>query len=430
MAHLRLLFSVVLLWAACTAHAQTTWPGYMHSLQPDWSDSPVPATLPADIAVTAPGPEVPPARARWSGLWQGWACANQVCDVKVAVERVRADGATVAYAGASATSNAAHRGEAQFVGEELQLRLPTGAKLVLRLRKAEGEGGDMEMSLWRPDTQLLSAGVLTQRPLGTPRRRSMEQLATPWTHEGKPVSLVMVVYRPETGNGPWPTVVVNHGSTGNGDRPELFGQVFTSLDVVRHFTQQGWQVIFPQRRGRGGSGGLYDEGFPPDRAHYSCDPYYAMPGFERALEDLDLVMRHVLARPDVDAKRVLLSGVSRGGILATAYAGLHPQHVAGVLNFVGGWMGDRCPQVDKINPVIFRRGAAYPRETLWLYGSGDSFYSLRHSRSNFEAFQAAGGKGRFVAYELQAGQNGHFIAGRPDLWRGDVDGYVRELKAP
>lgn len=355
----------------------------------------------------------------------GLGLRQPACDVKVAVERIQGEGATVVYAGASATSSNVHRGEARFVGDELHLRLHTAAMLILRLRA----DGDMEMSLWRSDTELRSAGVLTQRPLGPPRNRTVERLATPWTHEGQPVSLAVVVYRPE-GSGPWPTLVVNHGSTGNGDRPDLFGNVFTSLDLVRHFTQQGWQVIFSQRRGRGGSGGLYDEGFMPDRSRYSCNPADSLPGFDRAVEDLHLVMQHVVTRPDVDARRVLLTGVSRSGILAAAYAGQYPQHVKGVINFVGGWMGDRCPLVAQINPVIFRRAAAYPGPILWLYGSGDSFYSLRHSSANFEAFQAAGGQGRFVAYDLPAGQNGHFIAGRPDLWEADVQRYMRDLALP
>lgn len=309
------------LWlAAVAAHAQTAWPDYIHALNPGVSDSPVLATLPADVLIVPPSASLRAARAAWSGNWQGWACAGQVCDVKVAVERVDEGGATLVYAGASATGSVVHRGEAGFVADELHMPLPTGGKLVLRLRPA----GDMEMTIWRPETQLRSAGVLAQRLAPVQRRRTVEQLATPWTQAGQPVQLVLVVYKPEQGAGPWPTLIVNHGSTGNGDRPDLFARVFTSLDLVRHFTQQGWQVIFPQRRGRGGSGGLYDEGFTPDRSHYSCDPQHSLPGFDRALEDLDLVMQHVVARPDVDAKRVLLSGESRGGILATAYAGLHP----------------------------------------------------------------------------------------------------------
>jgi len=42
---------------------------------------------------------------------------------------VGADGATVVYAGASASGATVHRGEAQFVAEELHLRLDTGASL-------------------------------------------------------------------------------------------------------------------------------------------------------------------------------------------------------------------------------------------------------------------------------------------------------------
>jgi pimeloyl-ACP methyl ester carboxylesterase len=421
-----LLWIAIWLSTVAAAQARTPWPDYIGSLRPEVSSSAVTAEWPADLAVVPPDAPLPAERRRWSGRWQGWACAGMACDVKVAVERVDAERAIVFYAGASASSAVTHRGEADFVDDELHMRVHTGAKLVLRLRA----DGDMELSIWRPDTQLLSAGVLTQRPLVAPWRRNAESLPTPWTHEGQAVSLAVLVYRPQEGNGPWPTLVVNHGSTGNGDRPAVFGVPVVSMELVRHFTQRGWQVLFPQRRGRGGSGGLYDEGFLPDRSRYSCDPRDSLPGFERAQEDLHHVMQHVATRPDVDARRVLLAGVSRGGILASAYAGQHPQSVVGVINFVGGWMSDRCQHVEQINPVLFRRAAAYPRPMLWLYGSRDPFYALRHSRSNFDAFRTAGGRGRFVEYDMPAGQNGHLIAGRPDLWRADVDAYLREAVGP
>lgn len=418
----RLLIAVLLATVLGAAGAQTPWPAYMDTLQRDVSDSPVEAVLPVDVTVSTPPPDLPAARARWSGRWQGWACPSRSCDLRLAVERVDAHGAAVAYAGTSALATNVFRAEGRFVDDELHVVAPSGNRLAFRLRA----DGDMEMSLWRPDGQLLSAGVLTQRTLVAPYVRAVERLPTPWVEEGQPVALAVIRYRPRDGAGPWPTLVMHHGSTGNGDRPELFAVPWTAVEVARHFAAQGWQVLFPQRRGRGGSNGLYDEGFPPNRAAYACDPRHSLPGADRALEDVHHVMRHVASRPDVDAARLLIGGVSRGGILASAYAGQHPNGLQGVINFVGGWVGDRCSHADHVNQSLFRRAAAYPLPILWLYGDRDPFYALRHSRGNFEAFRAVGGQGRFVEYAFPAGQNGHALASRPERWRGDVDSYLRE----
>ena len=55
-------------------------------------------------------------------------------------------------------------------------------------------------------------------------------------------------------------------------------------------------VLFAQGRGRGQSDGLYDEGFERDRSRYACRPELAIPGLDRPVADLDVVMTHV--RPD------------------------------------------------------------------------------------------------------------------------------------
>jgi dienelactone hydrolase len=88
---------------------------------------------------------------------------------------------------------------------------------------------------------------------------------------------------------------------------------------------------------------------------------------------------------------ILMGGESRGGILSIAYAGRHPQQVAGVINFVGGKLGT----ASEVNGALFRCGAAFLGPTLWPYGENDSFYSLGHSRSNFAAFQEGGREGHF-----------------------------------
>lgn len=396
-----------------------TWPPVMSQLRAGPSESSVSAELPSDTAIEQTNVST---KARWGGIWRGWACFSAQCDVKIAIEKLSADAATVVYAAASAVQRTTERGEARFVNNDMQMKLHSGATLVLRLR----EDGDMEMSLWSSAEQLISLGVLTQKPF--PYARTIERVPTPWQEGGRAQTLEMVVYRP-AGSGPFPTLIFNHGSTGQGDRPDLFTQTWASPEVGRYFTDNGWQVVFPQRRGRGKSDGVYDEGFEHDRSRYACKAELSLPGLERAMADLDAVLAHLRTRADVDMQRLLIGGVSRGGIISVVYAGTHAQpQFLGVLNFVGGWIGDRCEDADKVNTVSFVRGAAFPRPTLWLYGANDPFYSLNHSRRNFDAFTAAGGKGDFMTFEPRYGVNGHFIHTQPALWEPKVGEYLRTIE--
>lgn len=257
------------------------------------------------------------------------------------------------------------------------------------------------------------------------QERSTVRVPTPFVEGGAPVTLEMVIYKPE-GAGSFPTVVFNHGSTGIGNDPKLFKETYAPERLAQWFTQRGWLVAFPQRRGRGQSDGLYDEGFTPKREHYSCDPALSLAGFDHALADIDAAVAWLQKDPDVDTKRMEIAGQSRGGILAIAYAGTRPGVFQGAINFVGGWMSDKCPDntADAINPVSFKRGAAFPLPTLWLYGEKDSFYALAHSRKNFEAFTAAGGKGSFSSYALAPGVNGHQLVVQQALWGPTVEAYL------
>ncbi len=428
------LGTVLSLLPACASASASTgvgtqsdwlvWPPAIAQLRAGPSESSVAARLPSDVQIQRPDAEaVGPQRTRWSGIWRGWACFAAQCDVQVAVEKLSAEGATVAYTGASAVQQISERGQAEFVGNELRMQLRNGSTLVLRLR----EDGDMEMSLWSAAAikQLMSFGVLTQKPFAY--SRTVERVPTPWVEVGHAQTLEMVVYRPP-GKGPFPTLVFNHGSTGEGDKPEWFVLTWTSTEVGRFFADQGWQVVFPQRRGRGKSDGLYDEGFEPDRSRYACKAELSLPGLERAMSDLDAVMAYLRTRPDVDMQRLLIGGVSRGGILSATYAGTRTDiPFLGVVNFVGGWVGDRCADADKVNAVSFQRSAAFARPMLWLYGEHDSFYSLQHSRKNFDAFIAAGGKGRFESFAPPPGVDWHFIHMQPELWERSVKAYLQTI---
>jgi dienelactone hydrolase len=282
-------------------------------------------------------------------------------------------------------------------------------------------GGAGSASLPEPIDRICdSTSVLENGVCRTFAVRIDARADTPLVEDGEPVSLEVVLFRPLEGER-FPTLVFNHGSTGNGSDPSLFGQTFTSKQIASYFVERGWMVAFPQRRGRGNSDGRYDEGFNPDRSAYSCQAGPALAGAERALVDLDAATEWLRGRLDVDTTRMLVGGTSRGGVLSVAYLGRRPDVYRAAINFVGGWLGEGCGDYAAVNRELFVRGAGFPDDSLWLYAGNDAFYSLAHSRDNFDAFSDAGGLGEFHEFTRAPGLNGHFLINDPSLWAATID---------
>lgn len=248
----------------------------------------------------------------------------------------------------------------------------------------------------------------------------------PVSIDGRPYKLELSVHKP-AGAGPFPTLVFNHGSTGYGTDPSRFTRSVENHSIAAFFVSLGWVVVFPARRGRGGSEGEYDEGFSVPRfLGYSCIPSLSLAGTQRALMDIGAAWEAVSAFPFVDPRRMVIGGQSRGGALSVAFAGTHASTVKGVINFVGGWLGSPCPTAASVNNQVFRAGAAYPGQSLWLYASGDRYYSLAQSSSAHQSFLAAGGRASFHSYEISS-PSGHDLHRRPDLWGKDVLNYLQTL---
>ena len=67
------------------------------------------------------------------------------------------------------------------------------------------------------------------------------------------------------------------------------------------------------------------------------------------------------------------------------------------------------------------------RPTLWLYGERDPYYSLPHSRKNFEAYRGAGGQGAFEVLSLGPLRNDHQIVRSPAVWQAAMERYLQTL---
>ena len=428
---LRRVFSVALtvLCTALSAPAGSDTPAKAPKSDLLIDGVPLPGSV-APLDRVPPGVPVDPRFAgTWVGAWGG--------DLKTILtfESIEADGtATAIYAVGDHALWGIERGWWRFSGRF------EGKKLRIKGRITEityelAPSGRLLATYARRNQR--SRAVLTRQSLAALRKPGAKVpwiggnrvfLQTGLVENGKRVQLEAVVFRP-AGKGPFPLAVVNHGSTGRGSDPRLFRQTFIAPMLAEFLSARGWLVAFPQRRGRGRSDGLYDEGFNTDRKQgYTCATQRSLAGADRALEDVRAAIAALQKRPDVQPGPVLLLGQSRGGALAVAYAGLHPEKVRGVIDFVGGWVGDGCGNAISVNRTLMNRGARFPRPMLWLYGRNDPYYPLDHSRGNFEAFRAAGGKGRFFGFRVPGG-NGHGVMQFPRLWAAEVDRYLGALKS-
>jgi len=385
--------------------------------------------LPADVKVTESSAEA--MGKHWLGPWTG-AWGGGLKHVLV-VESVAADGtARVVYAIGDNPSLGIrrqwHRHVAKISDRELKIAkgqfsatyelMPSGkAKALYRF-------GDLRSFalLKKADLdELIKPGVRVDWTSG-----DSKLVSTDLVEDGKSVRLEIVTFTP-AGDGPFPLAVLNHGSTGRGTDSQIFAQTWVNPELAVYLNERGWLVAFPQRRGRGKSEGLYDEGFNADRTKgYTCEAKMSLRGAERALDDLNAAIAALRRRGDVAKSRILIGGQSRGGVLSIAYSGNHSGQIAGVINFVGGWLGEGCPSARSVNTTLFNKGAGFERPSLWLYGRNDPFYSIQHSRENFEAFESAGGRGTFIEFDVPGGY-GHGVIGYKSLWSEPLEKYLRAI---
>ena len=142
---------------------------------------------------------------------------------------------------------------------------------------------------------------------------------------------------------------------------------------------------------------------------YDCERAVLAVGVERAVEDLDAALAFVAARPWADPTRLLLGGMSRGGLLAVLYPSRRAVAARGVVNFAGGWTVERCDGRTRFNEDTFAEAGRTGRLPMfWLYSENARNYGPAAVRGYHQGFVRAGGAATLEMFP-PIGHDGHIL---------------------
>lgn len=221
-----------------------------------------------------------------------------------------------------------------------------------------------------------------------------------------------------TGSGPFPLIVMSHGSPRDAERRSRLGPQ-TMAAQAEDYARSGIAVAVPIRRGYGGNGQWAE-------AYGGCQAGNYTPAGLASAADIRAAMNVAKAQAGIDASRVVLMGHSAGGFGSVAAGGTGG--IKGVVNFAGG-RGSRGPndvcQEDKLVAAMGRYGASARAPQLWVYSQNDLFFGPALASRMYDAFTKAGGRATFVSAPAH-GFDGHeyFFGGS---WRGTVDPFLRRI---
>jgi predicted peptidase len=134
------------------------------------------------------------------------------------------------------------------------------------------------------------------------------------------------------------------------------------------------------------------------------------------VEDLDLLLAHLLKSLPVDPDRVYLTGNSMGGYGTFMWAGYRPQHFAAIAPMVGG-LGPLGPKdVTKDLELWGKNLATLPMRAYW--GGKDKVVPPDRGTMIGKAIKAAGGtQGEIIILESEGHGAGGKIYSSPDFFK-------------
>ena len=217
----------------------------------------------------------------------------------------------------------------------------------------------------------------------------------PW--EGKPTRVFAYYAQPATGTKPFPGVVLVHGGGGKAFK-----------EWAEHWAQHGYAALAMDLSGNGPAGRLADGG--PDQGDNTKfrdfaggeaggKPAYAVTDMWTYHAVAAVIRGHslLLARPEVDAGRTALTGISWGGYLTCIVAGLDhrfkaavPVYGCGFLYENSYWVEPQFARMDEarrarwvqaFDPSRYLGAATCPM--LFVNGTNDFAYPLDSYRKSY-----------------------------------------------
>jgi len=213
-------------------------------------------------------------------------------------------------------------------------------------------------------------------------------------YHGKPTRVFAYLGRPASGNGPFPAMVLVHGGGGKAFR-----------DWAEHWAQRGYVALAMDTAGCGPDGPLPDGGPSQgddtkfrDFTDQDVPDMWTYHAVSAAIRGVSLVA----SLPEVDPRRIGITGISWGGYLTCIIAGLDDRLKVAVPVYGCGFLGDnsvwkpsslakmspesRARWLHDFDPSQYLGGVNCP--ILFLNGSNDFAYPLDSFQASYRLVPA------------------------------------------
>jgi dienelactone hydrolase len=285
--------------------------------------------------------------------------------------------------------------------------------------------GILVASLWL--SSIASAGPIASIPgpvdkQGTQAHRQLWRVPS----TDPDVLMFTTVFRP-SGSGPFPLVVMNHGTTQNPIQREYF-PLLEFQAAALWFVRQGFVVAAPQRPGHGETGGVFLEDVD------DCSSAAFLAAGRAGAANIGKTIDYMLTQSFVRSDHVVVVGQSAGGWDTLAFISENTSNVRAAINFEGGRGGhfkgqpnNNCRPDQLVDATrVLGRTARTPM--LWIYTKNDSYFGPELSKQMFQAWEAAGGNAEY--HPLPAfKQEGHLLVDYPQavaVWAPIVKHFLAE----